>query len=63
MKKANRVHPCIGQTVHSRTIDDLLLKGENTIDYLPADNLSSGIYLFRISGENVEINGKFTLLR
>ena len=56
------VYNLLGRTVHRQTIG-FLAKGENTIVYFPADNLSSGIYLFRISGDQVEINGKFTLLR
>ena len=56
------VYNLLGQTVHRQT-KGFFLKGENRIVYSPADNLASGIYFFRISGDEVEINGKFTLLR
>ena len=56
------VYNLLGQTVHRRT-GGFFSKGENTIVYSPADNLPSGIYFFRISGSQVEINGKFTILR
>ena len=56
------VYNLLGRTVHRRT-EGFFPKGENKIVYSPANNLSSGIYFFRISGDQVEINGKFTLLR
>jgi len=56
------VYNLLGQTVYRRT-RGFFPKGENTIIYAPADDLSNGIYFFRISGDEVEINGKFTILR
>jgi len=56
------VYNLLGQTVFRRT-RGYFSKGKKKIVYAPADDLSNGIYFFRISGDEVEINGKFTILR
>ncbi len=56
------VYDLLGRTVYQETLG-ALSQGANSLEYTPDLTLASGIYLFQISGGEVPINGKFTLLR
>ena len=56
------VFDILGRRVYRETLGDLD-EGENSVTFIPGVQLSTGIYLYRIAGTGVEINGKFTLMR
>ena len=56
------VFDILGRRVYRETLGDLD-EGENSVTFIPDVQLSTGIYLYRIAGTGVEINGKFTLIR
>lgn len=56
------VYDLLGRTVYREPLG-ALPQGLNLLIYAPESRLSSAVYLYRISGDGVKINGKFTLLR
>ena len=56
------VFDILGRRVYREPLGDLA-EGENSVRFTPDVELSNGLYLYRIAGTGVEINGKFTLMR
>ncbi|MCH7494939.1 MAG: T9SS type A sorting domain-containing protein [Candidatus Marinimicrobia bacterium] len=56
------VFDILGRRVYREPLGDLP-EGENSVRFTPDVQLSTGLYLYRIAGTGVEINGKFTLVR
>ncbi|TFB11068.1 T9SS type A sorting domain-containing protein [Candidatus Marinimicrobia bacterium MT.SAG.2] len=56
------VYDLLGRTVYREELG-MLSQGVNSLTYSPDIRLSSGIYLYQITGDGVKISGKFTLLR
>jgi len=56
------VFDILGHRVYRELLGDQA-KGENSVRFIPDVQLSTGLYLYRIAGTGVEINGKFTLMR
>ncbi len=56
------VFDILGHRVYRDFLGDLA-EGENSVRFTPDVELSNGLYLYRIAGTGVQINGKFTLIR
>ena len=56
------VFDILGHRVYREPLGDLD-EGENYVRFIPDVELSNGLYLYRLAGTGVEINGKFTLMR